>query len=304
MAFEWFYFALLSSVIIAAVNIVDKIIVSNYKISPLVYTVVIAATSLMPLVILPFVDFKVLSLTALVFVMLIGFVRIYYTLPYFKALTIEEVSRVIPLLQLMPVFVLVLSTLFLRETLRVQDYAGFTLLVVGGTLCAIRLKKGIRLSAAFYLMIVSSFLLAIYSVGLKVLFSSEDFYSVFLWAQIAGFITLFQFMLIKPLRSTVAITYKNTRSRIGVLIIGEQAVAYVSVFAYNYAIAHGPISLVSAVVSTQPLFVLVFATMLSFRFPRILKEELTKQDIFLKCIGIAVIFLGGYLINVYQAPLA
>ncbi len=302
MALDWFYFALLSSIVIAAVNIVDKVLISNYNISPLVYAVVIAATSLMPLVILPFIDFKVLSVAALTFAMLVGFVRVYYTLPYFKALTIEEVSRVIPLLQLMPVFVLILSTVFLQEVLRLQDYTGFAFLVIGGTLCAVRLKKGIRLSTAFYLMIGSSFLLAVYSVGLKVLFSSQDFYSVFMWVQIAGFLTLFQFMLIKPLRSTLVITYKNTRTRIGALIIGEQAVAYVSVFAYNYAIAHGPISLVSAVISTQPLFVLLYATLLSYRFPKILKEELSKQDIILKCIGIAVIFLGAYLINVYQVP--
>ncbi|MGZ4902561.1 MAG: EamA family transporter [Halobacteriota archaeon] len=300
MALEWFYFALLSSALIAAVNIVDKVLISDYNIPPLVYAMVISATSLMPLVIVPFIDFKVLSLAALTFTMLVGFVRIYYTLPYFKALTIEEVSRVVPVLQLMPVFVLVLSTIFLREVLGWQDYTGFALLVIGGTLCAIRLKKGITVSMAFYLMIASSFLLAVYSVGLKVLFSSEDFYSVFIWVQIAGFITLFQFMLFKPLRSTLVTTYKATRKRVGALIVGEQAVAYVSVFAYNYAIAHGAISLVSAVASTQPLFVLLFATAISYSFPRILKEQLTKQDIILKCFGIAIIFLGAFLINVYQ----
>jgi drug/metabolite transporter (DMT)-like permease len=300
MVLEWFYVALLSSVLIAAVNIVDKVIISDYNIPPLVYAMVISATSLMPLVIVPFIDFKVLSLAVLTFTMLVGFVRIYYTLPYFKALTIEEVSRVIPALQLMPVFVLILSTIFLREVLRWQDYTGFVLLVIGGTLCAIRLKKGISVSVAFYLMIASSFLLAVYSVGLKVLYASQDFYSVFIWVQIAGFITLFQFMLFKPLRSTLVTTYKTTRKRVGVLLVGEQAVAYVSVFAYNYAIAHGSISLVSAVASTQPLFVLLFATAISYWFPRILREQLTRQDIILKCFGIAIIFLGAFLINVYQ----
>ncbi len=83
MALDWFYFALLSSVVIAAVNIVDKILISDYNIPPLVYAVVIGATSLMPLVILPFIDFKVLSLAALTFTILIGFVRVYYTLTYF-----------------------------------------------------------------------------------------------------------------------------------------------------------------------------------------------------------------------------
>jgi len=55
----------------------------------------------------------------------VGLVRIYYTLPYFKALAVEEVSRVIPLLQLTPVFVLILSSLLLRETLKPEEYVAF-----------------------------------------------------------------------------------------------------------------------------------------------------------------------------------
>ena len=54
MAVEWFYFALLSSVLISGVNIIDKILISDYKIPPLVYVLVISATSLMPLVTLAF----------------------------------------------------------------------------------------------------------------------------------------------------------------------------------------------------------------------------------------------------------
>jgi len=41
-------------------------------------------------------------------------------------------------------------------------------------------------------MILSSFLLAVYSVALKYLFSTQDFYTIFIWVQIAGFIAFFQ----------------------------------------------------------------------------------------------------------------
>jgi uncharacterized membrane protein len=110
----------------------------------------------MPLVILPFVTLTTLSFGVLIFTIVVGLVRIYYTLPYFKALAVEGVSRVIPLLQLTPVFVLILSSLLLRETLKPEEYVAFGLLVLGGTLFAIRLGKGIRISRAFYLMILSS----------------------------------------------------------------------------------------------------------------------------------------------------
>ena len=299
MAVEWFYFALLSSVLISGVNIVDKILISDYKIPPLVYVLVISATSLMPLVTLAYFNLTPLPLGILAFTILVGFVRIYYTLPYFKALMVEEVSRVIPILQLTPVFVLILSSLVLHEALRPQEYIAFCLLVLGGALFAIRLTKGIRVSIAFYLMILSSFLLAVYSVALKYLFSVQDFYTIFIWVQIAGFITFFQFIPFKPFRSSLITTYKITSRQIGVILIAEQAVAYVSVFAYNYAIAHGPITLISSVGATQPLFVLLFATILSYRFPRVLREELTRMDIALKVLGLIAIFAGTYLIQFF-----
>jgi len=299
MAVEWFYFALLSSVLISGVNIVDKILISDYKIPPLVYVLVISATSLMPLVTLAFFHLTPLPLGILAFTILVGFVRIYYTLPYFKALMVEEVSRVIPLLQLTPVFVLILSSVVLHEALRPQDYVAFGLLVLGGTLFAIRLTKGIRISLAFYLMILASFLLALYSVALKYLFSVQDFYTIFIWVQIAGFITFFQFIPFRPFRSSLVTTYKITSRQIGIILVAEQAVAYVSVFAYNYAIAHGPITLISSVGATQPLFVLLFATILSYLFPRVLREELTRMDIALKVLGLIAIFAGTYLIQFF-----
>jgi len=296
MTAEWFYFALISSVIISGVNIIDKILISDFKIPPLVYVLVISATSIMPLVTLFFFQLTALPLTVLAFTILVGFVRIYYTLPYFKALTIEEVSRVVPILQLTPVFVLILSSLILHEALAAQDYVAFGLLVLGGTLFAIRLSTGIRLSLAFYLMILSSFLLAVYSVALKYLFSMQDFYTIFIWVQIAGFITFFQFIPLRPFRNSLVTTYKITNRKIGVILVAEQALAYVAIFAYNYAIAHGPITLISAVGATQPLFVLAFATILSYRFPRVLREELARLDIALKVLGLFAIFAGTYIL--------
>lgn len=299
MAVEWFYFALLSSVLISGVNIVDKILISDYRIPPLVYVLVISATSLMPLVILPFFKLTALPLATLAFTTLVGFVRIYYTLPYFKALTIEEVSRVIPVLQFTPIFVLVMSGLILHEVLKPPDYLAFGLLVLGSTLFAIRLTKGVRISLAFYLMIVSSFLLALYSVGLKYLFSIQDFYTIFIWVQFAGFLTFFQLILFRPLRASLDTTRRRTSKKIGAVLVGEQAISYVSVFAYSYAIAHGPITLISAVGATQPLFVFLFATLLSYRFPRVLREGLTKMDLILKAFGLIAIFGGTYLIQLF-----
>ena len=49
---------------------------------------------------------------------------------YTKALRVEEVSRVTPLFQFIPIIVVFLSALFLDEILSVQKYFGIALIVV------------------------------------------------------------------------------------------------------------------------------------------------------------------------------
>ncbi len=294
---EWFYFAILSLILISIVNIIDKILVSNYSVTPLAFVMILGATSFMPFVMLPFFRLTVLPIHVIIPTILVGFIRIYYTLPYFTALTTEEVSRVVPLLQLTPIFVLGLSSVVLNESLKANNYIAFMLLVLGGTLFSINPRKGLRLSLAFYLMIVSSFLLAVYNIALKYLYSFNDFYSIFLWVQVGSFLAFFQLFTIKRFRNYLTRTYKTSNKRIGVVIVGEQAVAYISLACSNYAISLGPVALISALGSVQPLFVLLLATLLSLQFPRLLGENMSRADFLLKGFGIIAIVVGAYIIN-------
>jgi uncharacterized membrane protein len=293
---EWFYFAILSLILISIVNIVDKILVSNYSISPLAFVMILGATSFMPFVTLPFFKLTALSLYVIIPTILVGFIRIYYTLPYFTALTIEEVTRVVPVLQLTPIFVLGLSSIVLNESLKAHSYMAFILLVLGGTLFSINPRKGLRLSVAFYLMIVSSFLFAV-SIALKFLYSFNDFYTVFIWVQVGSFLAFFQLFTLKRFRNYLTQTYKTNNKRTGAVIVVEQTVAYISLACSNYAIFLGPVALISALGSLQPLFVLLFATILSLQFPRVLDENMSRVDFLLKGLGITAIFVGVYIIN-------
>lgn len=59
----------------------------------------------------------------------------------------------------------------------------------------------------------------------------------------------------------------------------------------------GFVTLVNALTSTQPFFVLLFTAFLSIFFPSILKEELSKSIISLKIIAIVLMFAGVILIT-------
>jgi len=294
---EWFYFVILSLILLSVVNVIDKILVSKYSITPLAFVMILGATSFMPFVTLPFFRLASIPLHIIALTIIIGFIRIYYTLPYFKSLTIEEVSRVVPLWQLTPLFVLGLSSLVLNESLKAQSYVAFTLLVLGGTLFSIKPGKGMRLSMAFYLMIIASFLFAAYSIALKYLYSFNDFYTIFIWVQVGSFAAFFQLFVLKRFRNYLLQAYETSNKRIGTVIVLEQVVAYVSLACFNYAISLGPVVLISALGSMQPLFVLLFATILSLQFPRVLDESMTRADVVLKGSGIIAIFVATYIIN-------
>ena len=294
---EWFYFVILSLILLSVVNVIDKILVSKYSITPLAFVMILGATSFMPFVTLPFFRLASIPLHIIALTIIIGFIRIYYTLPYFKLLTIEEVSRVVPLWQLTPLFVLGLSSLVLNESLKAQSYVAFTLLVLGGTLFSIKPGKGMRLSMAFYLMIIASFLFAAYSIALKYLYSFNDFYTIFIWVQVGSFAAFFQLFVLKRFRNYLLQAYETSNKRIGTVIVLEQVVAYVSLACFNYAISLGPVVLISALGSMQPLFVLLFATILSLQFPRVLDESMTRADVVLKGSGIIAIFVATYIIN-------
>jgi drug/metabolite transporter (DMT)-like permease len=294
---EWFYFVIFSLILISTTNIIDKIVVSGYSITPSAYVMILGGASLIPLITLPFFGLTPLPVYVIVLTVIVGFLRIYSNLPYYKALTIEEVSRVVPLIQLTPIFVLGLSSIVLNETLKTQTYIAFILLVLGGTLFSIKPGKGVRLSLAFYLLLLSDFLIALYIIILKYLYSFNDFYTIFILVQVGMFLAFCQMFALKSFRNDLIQTYKTTTKRIGMVLIVEQVMSYIAIASSSYAISLGPVALISALSSLQPVFVLLFATILSLQFPRVLDESMTRADFLLKGLGIFAIFGATYIIN-------
>ena len=59
------------------------------------------------------------------------------------------------------------------------------------------------------------------------------------------------------------------------------------------SLENGPVSLVSTIAGTRPVFVFVYALLLSYILPRFLQEQLTRRVFALKSVSIAMIVGGG-----------
>ncbi|KKR73166.1 MAG: Conserved hypothetical membrane protein, DUF6 family [Candidatus Levybacteria bacterium GW2011_GWC2_40_7] len=164
---EWVIFSLLSRALWAADNIVDKLLIGKHLKNPLILTFVAGISSLLLALII--ILFNGLSWIGPVPVALAVFAGSFQIIAVFA----------IPLFQLTPPFVLILSFLFLGEVLTRPQYLAFILILIGGFLISLKRIEGVfKLRNAFWLMVLSSLIYAIQIVILKPLYVSYPFWDL------------------------------------------------------------------------------------------------------------------------------
>ncbi len=215
---------------------------------------------------------------------------------YFRAAQVEEISRVVPLLYLSPAIVAVLAGLFLGEHLSGKKYLGLGLLIVGAILISSRTPFRFHRGPALGFMIIAAAFLAGYSLATKSLLRQVDYWTVFAWARIgmfAGIVPVF-------LRRRGLLRAETSGAR-GVLVAGlmgvNEVLAMAASFLFTVAAAQGPISLVTALQSTQPFFVLILGLGLALIWPGFLGERTDPRSVALKVGAVATMFVGLYLIS-------
>ncbi|MFB6145885.1 MAG: EamA family transporter [Candidatus Nanohaloarchaea archaeon] len=108
-------FALLASVFWAITNIMDKNILKNHIQNPKMTVFFTSVFAALLSLIIPFSGFSIAtSLRLIILSMVIGVVYISATFLYMKALSLEEVSRIAPVMSISPVFVVILGAFFLN----------------------------------------------------------------------------------------------------------------------------------------------------------------------------------------------
>ena len=147
----WIIYSIIAVLIWSIVNIVDKHILEKRIKNSLIPVVIFGVIGLLIAIIIYLLQgFQPLSGLNIILALIAGIFLKLTNVFYFKATKIEEISRVIPLLSLSPLFVLILATIFLGEVFKPLQYLGIFLLVIGAILLSTKnFKEEIRLSKAF-----------------------------------------------------------------------------------------------------------------------------------------------------------
>lgn len=109
----------------------------------------------------------------------------------FLAYKFGEATRIVPLLQMGAVFILLLSWVFLGETLRLSHAVAFFLLLFGAVMISIqKIGKKIVLSKSLWCVLAAEIILGLYYTLLKYLLEFLNYKDVFILSRAGVFFTM------------------------------------------------------------------------------------------------------------------
>lgn len=298
---DWIIFTLLAYFTWSITSIIDKFIVSKKHVEdPIIYSIVNGVSGLLVLILVPIYGFKIPPLNILLIALLTGIFYILLVIPFYKACQYEEISRIQILWQMMPIFALILATIFLNEILSLNDYIGFVLLIIGGIIVSLKKIKGIfKLNIAFYLILFATFIAAIHAVLSKYIFTNADLVSGFVLTRMGAFLMSMTFFISNKYRKISLEIFSKMSNKIKTVIGIKAIIDLAALLIFSYALITGPVSLISVIGNAiKPIFVLILAFFITVRFPNIIKEDLSIDSLFSKIIALVLVLAGLYFVYI------
>jgi drug/metabolite transporter (DMT)-like permease len=231
---------------------------------------------------------------------IIGIIDVMSAFTYYKAMLIEEASRVIPLSYMNALFTPILAFFIFGEDIGIQKYIGVLFLAIGAMMISYKkIKKSKwKFSPAIKLILVIAFLWSIINIMDKYSLNFIDSISLFFWTVIGFSIGGLSTLYFSNVRKDFIKVTHNMNKKYFLLAIVGVFFAYCAFISFLTAISMGYVSLVVGVASIQPFIVFVYATILTLFFPNIIKERIDKSTILLKVIAIILMITGTFLATI------
>jgi drug/metabolite transporter (DMT)-like permease len=309
----WLALALLATLLLTLVNFGDKLLVERAIGSPFAMLGVLAwLNAIGALLLWAMAGFGALPATPALLMIAGGFLTPWGNAFYFHAAAREEMSRLILLLQMLPLTTLLMAAVFLAQVPTASQLAGFVI-VLGGVVglvltqasspqaAAAPVRGGRR--GAFALMLAACLVwggantlqagaLAAppSSMGALLLVTAYASFGYFLGG-------LAQFLLLPAVRQAFRPLLDPRQARAWAAAAGVEALFFAQRMAFFAAISIGAVGLVAVVGSTSVFLAVLLGWLFTSIAPGIFKEDLRPQTILRKLGWASVMFAGLVLIR-------
>jgi len=309
---SWVAVALSAYFLLAIANLLDKFLVDNVIRNSRAYAFVACLLSALVFLAAPwFLQWPGLGL--FLFNILIGAIFAVALWMLYESLRRGEASRVLVFIGgATPVFSVLFSTLFFKETYSYSQWAGIVTLLIGifviaflpverSFLARVSSKLGLTGktgAGGLIAALISALAYSLYFVLSKQAYLSQPFFSAFIWTRLGSLIFVLFFLFIRADRLAIRNLFQRSGPKRGkLLVILNQGLGSAGFILQNYAVFLGSVALVNALQGAQYAFLLVISAGLAIVKPKLLKESFSWSIIFQKLAAVMVIGLGLYFIT-------
>lgn len=308
---SWILIAVIAYMILAIVNLADKFLLEKYIASAKAYTFLIGLLSLLAFGLAPWY----LTWPGLIpwtYDILVGAIFPVALLLMYKALKEGEASEVITVVGgSVPIFTLLLSVTIFGETFSPRQWLALGLLILGTIIISWfpdahelwhkvktwfsieSINRHLGLAAA----ISAGFLLSLFFIGSKYLYTSQYFWSAFIWIRLGTFLAALSLLIPGQYRREIFEAFRSLKRKNGqAIFFGTQGLAALGFLLQNYALNLGSVVIINALQGVQYVFLLILGALLTVFYPKLIKENISRSVIIKKLIAVAIIIVGLILI--------
>lgn len=297
---SWLFFSLAAPLLWSFCNVIDSAVRRHFVKSDLAMSWLASLTRL-PLIPLFFWwgGFELPGISTSLWLILSG---IFWTLPfifYYKSLSFEETSRVVLMLEFLPVLVLGIAFILIGETLSSLQGVAFVIILLGNMMAALRRgTEKWHWSKAFILMMLANLGWGLGDVIFKKHAAAFDNFFVPFTLYSVGMLLFALIFFVHP-KTLRAIThpFQDLPARAWKLILVDQTGGILGTIAFAYALTLGPASLTAVVSGIQPLAAFGFSLVLARFIPEITREEVTKSALTLKGLAFVLVVMGLWILS-------
>ena len=300
---NWLLFALLAPALDTLINFTDKYIiereVTDYRGMPIYGTIVGLVVGTIYWIATGFPQLHPRDAALIIFT---GMLSIWGLALYFKALTLEETSRIIVFFKAIPIFILGLSYLFLKETINLQQLLGFILILIA-VLGVSKPSETNKLKSNFFssalgLILLVDIIWAIAAILVKFTIQQNSFSKIISyesWGVGLGGLILYIFF--PSIRNAFHNTLRTVRKRALMIMFINESIFVFSRAVTFYAYSLGPTALVSVIGTTQVFYGILYGYTLTNIAPKIFQENIQNKVITQKLIFALILIIGIYLVS-------
>lgn len=310
---NWLFIALTAYLFLAVANLLDKFLVDNVLKSSKAYAFVACILGLLVLIAAPwfmkwpgFYWFFINIFTGSLFALALW--------SLYEALKRGEAAKTLVFIGgLTPVFSIILSIIFFKESYSFNQWMGMLFLLLGALFIAfipeyrsfsvrflrkLGLKKKVDKSV-FLIALTSALFYSLYYIASKYSYNNQEFLSAFMWNRLGAGLFVLVFLIRKKDRQAIYdIFKKKTPTKSKGLVVFNQALGSSGFILQNYAISLGPVAIINALQGFQYAFLLVLSTVLALILPKIFKEKLSGPIMLKKAAAVVLIAIGLVIIAI------